>query len=279
MRYSTHVPARPPQLPRSRSAVDAKELNRIENAAHAFGTPVTRSLLVVCPARNEVESIAGVVAEVQAAVPHAEVLVVDDGSTDATASVARRAGARVVQLPFNVGVGGALRAGILLGQREAADAVVQCDADGQHPAGAIPSLVARLETADVVVGSRWAGSGDYAARGPRRWAMRLLAAILSRVHGTELSDVTSGFRAFGPRAIAVFARELPPEYLGDTIDALVIAKAHGLRVAQVPVAMRSRTAGIASHRPLRAALYLGRAMLVLLLSLARLLASRPRPAP
>lgn len=237
-----------------------------------------KSLLVVSPAFNEVESIANVVADVRAAVPYADVLVVDDGSTDATASVARQAGARVLRLPFNIGVGGALRAGMLLAQRDGVDVVVQCDADGQHPAEAIPSLVNRLATADLVVGARWAGSGDYIARGPRRWAMRLLAGVLSAVHATQLTDVTSGFRAFGPRAIEVLARELPPEYLGDTIDALVIAKAHGLRVAQVPTAMRPRTTGTASHRPLRAALYLSRAMLILLLSLVRLLAPKSRSA-
>jgi glycosyltransferase involved in cell wall biosynthesis len=136
--------------------------------------------------------VASVVGEVRSHVPDAEVVVVDDGSSDATAAVARNAGARVLQLPFNVGVGGALRAGLLLGRREGFQAVVQCDADGQHPPESIPELVAALGTADLVVGVRFAGSGDYVARGPRRWAMRLLARTFSRIHGTTLSDITSG---------------------------------------------------------------------------------------
>ena len=239
---------------------------------------MTGQLLVVCPAFNEAPSVAGVVAEVTAAVPHARVLVVDDGSTDATSAVARAAGARVLTLPFNIGVGAALRAGLLLGHREGFAAVVQCDADGQHPAAAIPVLVAGLAGADIVVGARHAGVGAYAVRGPRRWAMRLLAAVMTRVHHTPLTDVTSGFRAFGPRAVAVLSRELPPEYLGDTLDALVIARVAGLRVRQVPVAMRPRAAGVPSHDAWRSTAYLGRALLVLTLSLVRLVPLR-RAAP
>jgi glycosyltransferase involved in cell wall biosynthesis len=235
---------------------------------------MTRSVLVVVPAFDEAESIGAVVAEIRSTVPHAEVLVVDDGSADPTADVARAAGARVLKLPFNVGVGGALRVGLLMGARTRVDAVVQCDADGQHPAAAIPELLAALDHADLVVGARFAGVGDYRARGPRLWAMRLLGVVVSRMHGTRLTDVTSGFRAFGPRAVAVLARELPPEYLGDTVDALVIARSSHLSVTQVPVAMRPRSAGLPTHRPLRAAVYLARAGLVLALSLLRMLGPR-----
>lgn len=235
-------------------------------------------VLVVCPAWNEAASVGSVVAEVHEHVPDARVVVVDDGSSDGTGAAARAAGARVLTLPFNIGVGAALRAGLVLGHREGFAAVVQCDADGQHPAGAIPLLVAGLREADVVVGARFAGLGDYAARGPRRWAGRLLAAVMTRVHHTRLTDVTSGFRAFSPRAVAVLSRELPPEYLGDTLDALVIARTAGLRVTQVPVAMRPRAGGTASHDAWRSTVYLGRALLVLALSLVRLVPVAGRSA-
>jgi glycosyltransferase involved in cell wall biosynthesis len=231
-------------------------------------------VLVVLPAFNEREALPGVVAELRTSLPDAELLVVDDGSSDDTAEIAAAAGCRVVRLPFNVGVGGALRAGLLAAQRDGIPAAVQCDADGQHPPDRIPDLVAGLATADIVIGARFAGTGDYAVRGPRSWAMRLLARVMSRLHHTALTDVTSGFRAFGPRAIAVLSRELPPDYLGDTVEALVIAKEYGLVVTQVPVAMRPRQGGVASHPPFRAMLYLGRVALILGLSLLRLLRAR-----
>lgn len=233
-------------------------------------------LLLVVPAFNEQEALPGVLAEISCALPGAGVVVVDDGSRDATAERARQAGARVVALPFNVGVGGALRVGLLLACREQVKAVVQCDADGQHPVADIPALVSALDRADIVVGARFAGLGDYRARGARNWAMILLSRVMSRVHRTPLTDVTSGFRAFGPRAIDVLSRELPPEYLGDTVEALVIARQYGLRVTQMPVVMRPRVAGVASHRPLRATLYLLRVLLILGLALLRLLGARIR---
>ena len=127
------------------------------------------------PRVNEQDSVARVVREVRAAQPEAPVLVVDDGSTDATAERAAAAGAMVMRLPFNLGVGGAMRAGYRYAYERGFAAVVQVDADGQHNAAEIDQLLA-VPDADVVIGSRFAGRGDYAVRGPRRWAMRLLSA-------------------------------------------------------------------------------------------------------
>ena len=244
-------------------------MNRLRSNAR-----VTESLLVVCPAFNEANSVAGVIAELHEAVSHAEVVVVDDGSTDGTADIAHASGARVLQLPFNVGVGGALRAGFLLARREKFDCMVQCDADGQHPPEAIPSLVRGLEHADIVIATRWGAGDGYSPRGPRLWAIRMLARVLSWIHATDLTDTTSGFRAFGQRAIDVFSRELPPEYLGDTVDALLIAKTFGLRIAEVAVVMRTRLHGSPSQSPMRATLYLARTLLIVFLSSMRMLRRR-----
>jgi glycosyltransferase involved in cell wall biosynthesis len=194
---------------------------------------------------------------------------VDDGSTDATARVAGAAGARTLVLPFNIGVGGAMRAGYRYALRNGYTAVVQVDADGQHDATYLRALLAALDRADIVIGARFAGEGDYAAHGPRRWAMRLLATALSGLTGTRLTDVTSGFRAAGRRAIVVFAEHYPAEYLGDTVESLVIAARTGCRVAQIPVAMRPRAEGTPSHGPLRATVYLLRAFAALGLALVR----------
>jgi glycosyltransferase involved in cell wall biosynthesis len=242
------------------------------------GLIADQRLLVVCPAYNEAASVAAVVADIRRAMPTADVLVVDDGSTDGTADAALAAGARVLQLPFNIGVGGALRAGLLLAQRERYDVFVQCDADGQHPSDGIPALVAATSDADIVIGSRWGSADGYTAGLTRRIAMRALAKTLSAVHHTRLDDVTSGFRAFSRRALEVLARELPPEYLGDTVDALMIAKFRHLRVAQVTVVMRPRETGAPSQNSFRAALYLMRAALLIVLSLGRMVTVDRRSA-
>ncbi len=233
--------------------------------------PPPRRVLVVIPAWNEQDALPGVLAEVDATVANVDILVVNDGSTDRTSEVARRCGVPVLDLPINLGVGGAMRAGFKYAQRHGYDVVVQLDADGQHDPRDVPRLVDVLtqEDADLVIGARFAGRGNYTARGPRRWAMRGLSWVLSRVTGTQLTDSTSGFKAAGPRAIALFAPSYPAEYLGDTIESLVIAARAKLRVRQVPVEMRARAGGIPSHNPVRASLFLLRAVLALLIALSR----------
>lgn len=227
------------------------------------------SVLVVVPALNEQDSVAHVVAAVRSAAPGARCLVVDDGSTDQTAARAEAAGADVLTLPFNLGVGGAMRAGFRFAVEHGFDVVVQVDADGQHDPTSLPQLVGALSDADIVIGARFAGVGDYGVRGPRKWAMRMLATIVSRVAGSKLTDVTSGYKAMGPRAVALFAREYPAEYLGDTIEALVIAASAGLEITQLPVAMRERQGGEPSHGPIKSAVYLLRACTALIIALLR----------
>lgn len=198
-------------------------------------------------------------------------MVVSDGSTDATAEIARSTGVPVLDLSINLGVGGAMRAGYLYAQRRGYTYTVQLDADGQHAPEEITNLIQEAEDAhaDVVIGARFAGKGDYSVRGPRWWAMKVLSWILSRVCGTRLTDTTSGFKLSGRRAIELFAREYPAEYLGDTIEALVIAARSNLVVRQIPVAMRPRAGGTPSQNPFKAAKFLGRAFVALGVSLTR----------
>ncbi|WP_371863352.1 glycosyltransferase family 2 protein [Cellulomonas terrae] len=233
--------------------------------------PTPHRVLAVLPAWNEEIALPLVLAELRDAVPEIDVLVVSDGSTDRTVKVARQSGVRVLDLPINLGVGGAMRAGFKFALVNGYDSVVQCDADGQHDPRDIPRLVAAAEAteADVVIGARFAGAGAYEARGPRRWAMRLLSTVLSRLVGTRLTDTTSGFKLSGPRAVSLFAREYPAEYLGDTIESLVIAHRAGLTVRQLPVEMRPRAGGEPSHSPWRAGIFLGRAGLALAVALSR----------
>lgn len=227
------------------------------------------AVLVVVPALNEEDSVGEVVRGIRAAVPSVQVLVVDDGSTDRTRAVAQEAGAEVLSLPFNLGVGGAMRTGFRFARDHGYRIVLQVDADGQHDPSYIPELVARLAGADIMIGARFAGVGDYDVRGPRRWAMRVLARIVSALAHRPLTDVTSGFKAMGPSAVRLFAHTYPAEFLGDTVEALVIAARAGLRIEQLPVEMRPRQAGEPSHHPVRATVYLARAGIALLLALVR----------
>jgi len=228
-----------------------------------------KRVLIVIPALNEAGSVAQVIKEVHNEVPTAGVLVVDDGSTDATVQAAAEAGAHVAVLPYHLGVGGAMRLGYKYARDEGYDVVVQIDGDGQHDPRYVPDLIAALDDADLVIGARFAGVGEYRSRGPRRWAMRMLAMVCSRIAKTKLTDTTSGFRAAGRPLIELYAKAYPVEYLGDTVEALVLTLRRGYRVRQIPVAMRARMAGQPSHSPLKATIYLGRAFAVLMLALVR----------
>ncbi|MCT9818772.1 glycosyltransferase family 2 protein [Microbacterium sp. W1N] len=225
--------------------------------------------LVIVPAWNEAANVGNTVREIRAQPEDWDIVVVDDGSSDDTAQAAREAGAVVLSLPFNMGVGGAMRTGFTYAQRHGYAKAIQVDADGQHNPRDIAAVLDGLEVADISIGARFADVGDYSARGPRRWAMRLLAAVLSRVARTQLTDVTSGFRAANRSAIAQYVRYYPAEYLGDTVDSLVSAVHAGLKVTQVPVAMRPRAYGRPSQNPFGAAVYLLRSVFALSLALMR----------
>lgn len=216
-----------------------------------------------------------VVKELFRVLPGADVLVVNDGSTDRTGAVARGAGAIVLDLPVNLGVGGAMRAGFKYALRQGYARAVQHDADGQHDPEAIERVLQAMDDqqADIVIGARFAGVHGYQVRGPRRWAMSVLSIVLSVVARTRLTDTTSGFKACNEVAIRLFASNYPAEYLGDTVESIVIGARAGLKIRQVGVSMRERIAGRPSHSPLRAGVFLFRALLALAVAL-----SRPRTA-
>ena len=220
--------------------------------------------LVAIPAWNERESIADVIGKVREHRPDADILVVNDGSTDDTAGLAEEAGATVVSLPFNVGVGGAMRTAFLYAKREGYAALVQVDADGQHDPADLDRVLDGLDEADVVVGTRFHPDSMYFVGGPRRWAMVLLSKTLSRMNKGTISDPTSGFRSAGPKAIALFAVDYPADYLGDTVGSLAIAIRNGLVIHETPVTMYFRQTGRPSKNAVWSALYLGRATLAII---------------
>ena len=220
-------------------------------------------VLVVIPAWNESGTVAGVVAGVVAA--GFEALVVVDGSTDETSTRGLEAGARVVSLPINLGVGGAMRCGFRYAIDHGFDAVVQCDADGQHRPDAIAALLAaqRESGAHMVIGSRFHPDAEgYQVGLLRRWIMRLLGRSASRATGATIHDSTSGFRVIVDPLLTAFAGSFPAHYLGDTFEAVVAAGRAGYSVQEMPVSMDRRSHGTSSASPVAAARFTVRALVV-----------------
>ena len=220
-------------------------------------------LLVVIPAWNEAESVGEVVGGVRSA--GFDALVVDDGSMDSTAEAATAAGAAVVRLPINLGVGGAMRCGFRYAVSRGYEGVVQCDADGQHPPETIAALVAsqRASGAHLLIGSRFHPDAEgYRVGIVRRLVMKLLGVSASRATGTSIHDATSGFRVFAEPLLSAFASSFPAHYLGDTYEAVIAAGRAGYKVEETPVVMERRSHGTSSASPLAAARLTVRAVVV-----------------
>jgi glycosyltransferase involved in cell wall biosynthesis len=178
-----------------------------------------------------------------------QILVVDDGSVDQTRLIAQGAGVSVLTLPFNLGVGGALRAGFKFAVRNQYRAVVQVDADGQHDASQIVSLIetANESGAHLVLGSRFQRSAEsMTVPVVRRQVMRLLSALASRATGTTITDATSGFRLIQDPLLSEFSKVFPSYYLGDTYEALISAGKAGFVVREIPTVIVNRTHGTSS---------------------------------
>ncbi|MEW6057555.1 MAG: glycosyltransferase family 2 protein [Bdellovibrionota bacterium] len=222
-----------------------------QNLSPGFESP-SRLLVVVVPAYNEKTNIAGVLAELSAVRLErttVEVVVVDDGSTDGTAELARRLGTEVVCLPFNMGIGMSVQTGVLYALKRGADFVVQVDGDGQHVPGEISKLLAVLETtrSDVVVGSRFARKrrGGLESTTLARWlAGRALAMVVRLLTGQRFSDTTSGFRIYTRRAAQLVAHSYSDDY--PEVEALVALVRRGFQVTEIGVQMRRRIHGKSS---------------------------------
>ena len=231
--------------------------------------PEATPTLVIIPAFNEEEALPSVLRDL-ARRPGLDVIVIDDGSIDRTAAVAADEGATVLSLPFNLGIGGALRTGFLYAVRNGYTRAVQFDGDGQHDADEIPTLLSALDDgADMVVGSRFAGeAATYTVGRVRARAMGVLRFTIRTLTGRQFSDTSSGFRGFNREVLEFFARTYPSEYM-ESVEALLLACAAGFRVTEVPVHMSEREAGQPSTRRLRLVYHYLRLLVVLVASAPR----------
>lgn len=224
--------------------------------------------LVLIPAYNEEEAIAAVVGDVRAALPGATVLVINDCSQDETSARAFEAGARVLDLAFNLGIGGSLQAGYRYAERHGFGIVARVDGDGQHPARFLPDMIVSLResAADVIVGSRFLGGGEpgYRPTVPRRLGIYYLRGLLRLLIGISITDPTSGFRVLGRRAVESAARFSPREY--PEPESLVYWKRIGLTIRENRVEMVERRAGRSSIGKLATLYYFFKVSLSLILA-------------
>jgi glycosyltransferase involved in cell wall biosynthesis len=226
-------------------------------------------LLIIVPAYNEEESLPGVIRNLGENFPLSDVLVVNDGSRDATAQTARGMGVKVLDLPFNLGIGGAMQAGYLHAKQNGYEIAVQFDGDGQHVAGEIQKLIRPLAagTADIVIGSRFLVPGEYRASFYRMTGIRIFSFILSRIIGTAVTDSTSGFRAANRRVIEFFARTYPDDY--PEAESLVLLHKVKLRMTEVAVTMLERTGGRSSITPVRSLYYMTKVLMAIFIDLMK----------
>ena len=226
--------------------------------------------IAIVPARNEEGAVAGVVTEIRSFDPTLDVVVIDDGSTDGTASAAAGAGAFVVTLPFNLGIGAAVQTGFKFALEQGYGVAVRLDGDGQHDPAELPKLLAVLDRgeADIVVGSRFAAGGDD-HHGPRarRIGIVFFARLVSALTRQRVTDTTSGFQALNERGIAIFAADYPHDY--PEVEATVMVHKHRLRLVEVPVRMREREHGESSITVLRSIYYMFKVTLALVVSMFR----------
>lgn len=204
-------------------------------------------VLIIIPAYNEEDSLPSVLDNLSRLDLALDVLVVDDGSSDNTRNAAMQHNAKVISLPFNLGIGGAVQTGYIYAREHGYDAAVQVDADGQHSPQDIPNLLEELQKceADIVGGSRFLpGSGSYACSLPRRMGIFYFSWLLSLVLRHRVTDPTSGFRAANKKAISLFAQDYPSDY--PEVDSLVMLCRSGLSSMEVPVKMESRQGGRSS---------------------------------
>jgi glycosyltransferase involved in cell wall biosynthesis len=225
--------------------------------------------IAIVPAYNEERNIGRLLAELRAVDPDLEVVVISDGSTDRTAQVAAAAGAYVVKLPFNLGIGGAVQTGFRYAVEGGYELAVRLDGDGQHDPSQLPLVVAPVVAgdADIAIGSRFIGAGGYRSSAARRVGIRVLAQVVSWIAHQRLTDTTSGFQALNRRAIALYAADLPHDY--PEVEGLVMAIRNQMRIQEVPVTMREREHGNSSISALASVYYMFKVLLAVFVDLFR----------
>lgn len=223
-------------------------------------------VLIIVPAYNEAKQIKAVIEDIRVHAPYADIVVVNDGSGDDTLQQALLTGAAVLNLPYNLGIGGAVQTGYLHAMNGGYDIAVQIDGDGQHDPADLRQLLSDLVNsgADMVIGSRFLDKAGYQSTWLRKIGIHLLSTLVSRLTGHQATDTTSGFRVCGRRAISLFAQLYPTDY--PEVESLILLNNHGLRFIETPVTMRRRAFGKSSITALKSMYYMIKVTLAIFLS-------------
>lgn len=242
----------------------------MRNDILAHGNKEHKSTLVVIPAFNEQGNIARVMREVQEHFPTADILVVNDCSTDDTSVMARSfGGAKVIDLPCNLGIGGAMQTGFKYALRNGYEYVVQIDGDGQHIAAETGKLFAAMQKtqADMVIGSRFLDVDSFRSTWCRRLGIKLFYCLFRALVDAKVTDGTSGFRLYNRKALEILAKYYSSDY--PEPDSVVLVKKHDLRLTEVGVAMRERVCGKSSITAIKSPYYMVKVIVTILFSCAR----------
>jgi glycosyltransferase involved in cell wall biosynthesis len=222
-----------------------------------------KRILVIIPAYNEVGSVGKVVEGAKIQLPQIEVLVVNDGSTDLTSEIAKSKGALALDLPFNLGIGGAMQAGYQYAYKKGYDIAIQVDGDGQHDPKEIGKLLRALEEKkmDMVIGSRFIGDPGYKSSMMRRIGISIFSRVISMIVGQKITDPTSGFRAANRKAIQLFASNYPQDY--PEPEAVILLHQCRLKMGEIPVGMSERYSGESSITKIRSIYYMVKVLLAI----------------
>lgn len=222
---------------------------------------MSNKVLIIIPAYNEAESIEDVISAVKKELPDAGIVVINDGSRDATSSLSKRLGATVADLPYNMGIGAAMQTGYKYAVLNDYDIAVQVDGDGQHPPDQINYLIGPISKgkADMVIGSRFLEMGEYHPSLARNIGIKIFSTVISLITGRKITDTTSGFRAVNKGAIRFFAQNYPDDY--PEVEAIVLFCKAGFNIMETAVRMKERTGGKSSITALQAVYYMVKVLL------------------
>lgn len=227
-------------------------------------------LLAIVPAFNEEEAIGATIRTLKANAPGFDILVVNDGSKDHTSQVVRETGlAAVIDLPINLGIGGAVQTGFKYATRQGYDLAVQFDADGQHLAEEVEKLIAPVlaGAADVVLGSRFLGVDTYKSTALRRVGIRIFRLVNSLLIKQSITDNTSGFRAYNRQALEFLSEYYPSDY--PEPEAVILLGRNGFTIREIAVAMQERQGGVTSINLRRSAYYMVKVLLAIIITYFR----------